>query len=281
MRGNAGQVTPLQIRKLAEILEVRTGNYFNPSREGILERVFLSRVRELLLNSPEEYLNFLGIIPQYHTEWKALISAVTNNESYFFREYHHFTALSDSIRSHHLGENPAASVRILSAACSDGQEPYSIAIFLNELKTEFPLFDYQVYAVDIDESALTRARTGRYNRYSFREERGNLYKLKYFSQIGDDYQVVPQIKTRVNFLQGNLISQMQLSMLPKFDFIFCRNVLIYFRKPQFDTAMSHLFNLLAPGGFLFLGHSESALGFNPMLAPVSFDNFIGYRRVGL
>ena len=268
-------------QKIKILIEEKTGNYFNASREGIVNRIIEQRVQEQKFKSMDEYLTFLNIIPVYHQEWRVLTSKITNNESYFFRESHHFITLEQELIPQLLTFRPNKTVKILSAACSEGQEAYTLSMVMKEAKMRFSTLDYQIYGIDIDEQALTKARAGRYTQYSFREPKFKSYIDRYFLPSGEDLQIKDEIKQSVNFVQGNLINGNQLAMLPQFDVIFCRNVLIYFRDHHFKSALTNLFNLLQPGGYLFLGHSESALSVIPNLVPVSFSSFIGYKKLEL
>lgn len=263
------------IRKFKDLIEERTGNYFNENRENLVVRAVQERMQEIGLKSQEEYFTFLKIIPNFHLEWRDLISAITNNESYFFREYHQFETLEKEIIPQ-LKIQSYDTIRILSAACSEGQEVYSCNMALKESGIGS---DYQIYGIDIDEKALNKAKSGKYSQYSFREEKFSHLYRKYFNRIGEDYQISEEMKSNIRFVNASLINQNQLSMLPEFDVIFCRNVLIYFREDNFKLAIDNLFRLLKPGGYLFLGHSESALGLNPNLVPVSFNSFIGYKKI--
>lgn len=263
------------IRKFKDLIEERTGNYFNENRESLVFRAVAERMQETGLKTQEEYYTFLKIIPHFHPEWRYLTSSITNNESYFFREYHQFETLVKEIVPQ-LGLQSWDTIRILSAACSEGQEVYSCNMALKESGMES---GYQIYGIDIDEMALNRAKSGKYGQYSFREEKFSHLYRKYFGRSGEEYQIAEEMKNNVRFVNASLINRNQLSMLPEFDVIFCRNVLIYFREENFKLAISNLFGLLKPGGFLFLGHSESALGLNPNLVPVSFNSFIGYKKI--
>lgn len=194
-----------------------------------------------------------------------VIDAMTTNESLFFRDMKPFDALRDEIFPEIEKNNANHQFRIWSAACSTGQEPYSITILMNETGRGNR---FRIEATDISDEALVRAKNGLYSQ--FEVQRGMPIKmlLNYFTQDGTHWKVKPDYTGPISFAKGNLLAPPRIGA--RFDVILCRNVLIYFDKETKDKVLENLISALAPGGFLILGGSENLLG---LQAAAAFDRF--------
>jgi chemotaxis protein methyltransferase CheR len=195
-------------------------------------------------------------------EQAELIDFLCTNKTDFFREDHHFKFLERHILSNRF----TRPVNIWSAACSSGEEPYTLAMVLEEMKnTDFNGL-YTILATDISSAVLAKARKGQYTEDKLTVVSKPLQK-KYFSFEAGKGTIDTELKKHIIFQRFNLVDDASYGTLnKKFDFIFCRNVLIYFDQPTQNKVLTNLVSKLAPGGILFLGHSETLMGRNFNLA---------------
>jgi len=239
-----------------------TGIVLNESKREMVYRRLTRIVRERKLDSFSEYCQLLK--QQEEQEKDYFINAITTNLTSFFREQHHFDYLSDIELPKLLSEKRVLSngkkrLRIWSSACSTGEEPYSIAITLFEkMKLELINWDAKILATDIDSNVLSKGKKGVYD-YQRIENLSEHFKRQYFHRgIGkniDNVKVDKKINDLITFKQLNLLHEWP--MKGPFDVIFCRNVIIYFDKKTQQELFARYYNMLAPGGLLMLGHSES------------------------
>lgn len=186
-----------------------------------------------------------------------IVEAMTTNETFWFRDTFPFDILKELILPD-LAERRVRSPRIWSAACSSGQEPYSISMTVQEYLANRPgsLSDVQIHATDISPAILQEAKEGIYDTLALARGLSQERKQKYFLQLRDGHwQARPEIRNRVRFSQANLLQS--YSLLGRFDVIFCRNVLIYFSSESKADILARMARVLNPGGYLFLGSSES------------------------
>jgi len=190
-----------------------------------------------------------------------VVEAMTTNETLWFRDGFPFEVLAEHVFSD-LKEKKKSPVKILSAACSSGQEPYSISMIADEfIKKNFGAnMQFQVVGVDIDTGILDEARTAKYEPMALARGLSDERKQRYFTQQGDHWQVNMDVRSRVSFREQNLMQS--YASLGKFDVIFCRNVLIYFSAELKTDILKRLAGALNPGGYLFLGASESIVQYS-------------------
>jgi chemotaxis protein methyltransferase CheR len=209
-----------------------------------------------------------------------MINRFTINETYFLREDYQFDDLVRSVLPLIIAERVRLRqpVRILSLPCSTGEEPYSIALRLLETPGLIDEVDVQLHAVDIDSAALAEARAGRYGARSL-QRMPPAWRAKYFTPAGSDrWQLNPEIRSVVDFRLANVCDTQQMRQFADFDVIFCRNVLIYFDDVSSRHAAENLYGALRPGGFLFLGHSESMSRISPIFTPLRLPAGLAYQR---
>lgn len=221
-------------------------------REMVYSR-FARRIRSLRLNNFEQYLEYLE--SNRDKEFSHFINAITTNLTSFFREIHHFEFLKSTLVPKLLKENRLTKrVRIWSAGCSTGEEPYSIAMTLANM---FPLgWDVKILATDLDSNVLEKASNGEYSANSTIGLEPEVLKNWFFKdKQGENYKVKPELKKIIYFKRLNLLQAWP--MKGPFDCIFCRNVVIYFDKKTKENLFNNYANILIPQGHLFLGHSES------------------------
>ncbi|MBV1700493.1 MAG: protein-glutamate O-methyltransferase CheR [Hyphomicrobiales bacterium] len=201
------------------------------------------------------------------------LEAMLTHETLFFRDRVPF----EQFRLHMLPKLLAERadkrhIRIWSAACSTGQEPYSLAMLLDEEGKKLNGWRVEIIATDLSRGAIETARTGRYSQFEVQRGVPITYLLRHFERDGDNWQLREPVRSRVEFRQHNLIDD--FSGLGKFDIIFCRNVLTYFDATTKKSALERLRLALNPGGFLVLGAFETALALAPDLHPLPFQTAI-------
>lgn len=209
-----------------------------------------------------------------------VVDAMTTNETLWFRDAYPFSILEEVI-FRELAEKKKRQVRIWSAACSSGQEPYSISMITQEYmsgKGRGLLRDVQITATDISPSILKQARLGFYDNLSLGRGLPVERKKRFFEQHGEQWQVKDEIRNRVKFTEFNLMKN--FNSLGKFDVIFCRNVLIYFSTDLKRDILNRLSQALEPGGFLFLGGSESITSHADGFEALRHFGGMVYRHVG-
>jgi chemotaxis protein methyltransferase CheR len=215
------------------------------------------RIRELNIGTFSEYCELIrNGGPE---ELVALINAITTNVTSFFRESHHFEALQSVMLTEAMGRNERTRrMRIWSAGCSSGEEPYSIAMAASEYMANVKGWDFKILATDIDSEILNTAARGEYPTERLQGVSDERRKRWFVAGVGSRTGVVrvkPELQTMITFRTLNLMGDWP--MHGPFDVIFCRNVMIYFDQPTRERLLTRYAQLLADGGYLCLGHSES------------------------
>jgi len=209
-----------------------------------------------------------------------VIEAMTTNETSWFRDNYPFDILRDTLLPE-LGRNRAQPIRIWSAACSSGQEPYSISMVVEEYRAKNPgtlAAGVQVVATDISPAILRDAKAGIYDSISVVRGLSPERKQRFFSHKDDRWEVRSEVKARVQFRDLNLMQS--YSLLGRFDMIFCRNVLIYFSTESKRDILSRMARALNPRGYLFLGGSESIANYSEDFELVRMPRGVVYRLKG-
>ncbi len=205
------------------------------------------------------------------------MNQLTVNETYFFREYDQLKCFAEeALPELAAGVRNGERLRVWSAGCSTGEEAYTLAIILFEMLGDDGL-DFEVHATDINSEVLAKARLGVYEQRSVRDV-PLVYLEKYFTGAGGRYAVVPRLKEKVRFYQVNLKDRSQMVRMRGFHAIFCRNVLIYFDDLGRREVALSFYESLLPGGFIFLGHSESMSRILPVFRVRKFKNAIIYQK---
>jgi chemotaxis protein methyltransferase WspC len=235
---------------------------------SVVEHTVRSRMRRLGLDNHEDYLNLLRKSP---AEWNTLIETMVVTETWFFREKQPFAALVRLVIEEWLPAHPEGRLRLLSVACSSGEEPYSMAMAL--LDAGFPAARFEISAVDISARALAFAQRAVYGRNSFRGADLD-FRTRHFRPVTAGYALNPAVRNQVRFWRGNFLHENCLAETGVYDFIFCRNLLIYFDRPTQNKALAKLQTLLTADGVLFTGSAELPLaldnGFSPVSLPLGF-----------
>jgi len=223
------------------------------------------RMKEANTQNLREYYECLTTRPTRHAELLALLNEITIGETCFFRNQPQLDALRQIVLPKIIeakAKLPFRRLRIWSAGCSTGEEPYTLRILmLEEAQRRLKDWTVEILATDLNENSLEHAKTGLYNSYSTR----NLtpyYRQKYFVPVEDQLQLQPAVRSSVAFTRLNLSDDSRMIFMKSLDIIFCCNVLIYFDLASKQRVIQHFYNNLLPHGYLFLGHSESLYGVN-------------------
>lgn len=264
-----------------DLIQKRTGIFFPESKILTLEKPIYANFLDSLSNTFSEYVLHLSS-KNGDSCFRKLISNLTTNETYFFRGKMDFEILRNHILPELIKRKSSNSkaISIWSAACSTGEEPYSLAIILKELIPEIETWKINIIASDIDETALNMARKGEYSQWSFRGVDANVIN-KYFHKKDDTYKIKEDYSSIVHFINHNLISDSPPSngdRDKKFDIIICRNVTIYFKKETTMGLALNFYNSLKDGGYLVVGHAEySADNYSKFISRV-FPSGIVYQK---
>lgn len=245
--------------RLSQQIYTRLGLHFEEKKSYFLQKRVEKRMAQLGYDDPQDYVFLLCYADPEGKEMQALANLITTNETYMFREFEQLEAFANCCLPEVLSAKQSRGeqkIRIWSAGCSSGEEAYTLAIILQEVFPQSQYWDCEIVATDIDENVLAQAAGARYWWRSVREVPAE-YLGKHFTTDGDSYVVRPKIASMVRFQHLNLHDRMAVRAMRNFDFIFCRNVLIYFDDLSRKTAVDHFYNSLNRGGYIFLGHSES------------------------
>lgn len=210
------------------------------------------------------YLGYLNASPKGSAEWRALAEQLTVNETFFFRNTENFLALAKIVLPERIrAKDQTKQLRILSAGCSSGDEPYSLAIMVREALPDLDAWDVKIIGIDINPAILLKATQARYSEWSLRATSEDL-RRRYFRADGADFVLVPEIQKMVSFEERNLVDEDPLFWKSlACDLVFCRNVLMYFTPETARGVVRRLSQALLPRGFLFLGHAETLRGITP------------------
>lgn len=257
------------------------GIFFQDNKKYLMESRLQKRISFLGLDSFDAYLDYVKYHPNKANEQRYLYEAITINETFFFRNQPQLDALVSTVVPE-LSKNPNKfnknKIRIWSAASSSGEEAYSIAMTLTDLvKPRFPNLEFEIVGTDINQAMIETAKKGQYRDYSIRNT-PPYYLKKYFKAAGNTYEVDQNIKNMVSFKLLNLYDDLAMKAMLNFDIIFCANVLIYFDVKSKIKVVSHLYNSLYKGGYLFIGYSETLHGISKAFKLVSYPKTIGYKK---
>ncbi|MHB8753821.1 MAG: CheR family methyltransferase [Candidatus Acidiferrales bacterium] len=258
-------ITEYELDEIRTLIERRSGILFDASRE----RFFSTRIREHISAKRIGHgTDLLRKLRSSNVEYDALIERLLTQETSFFRYPAVYEALEKKVlpelHMKKFWESPR-TLRIWSAGCATGEEPYSIAISVADALMFAEAWNIEILATDISKHALGHAERGVYSRRCL-EHLSPRQLEQYFSTAGNEHTVKPRIRRMVSFAPMNLAQAVYLGRL---DCIFCMNVMIYFSEARRNSLIRHFYEYLEPGGYLFLGHSESISG-----APVKFDSVV-------
>jgi chemotaxis protein methyltransferase CheR len=271
-------ITEADFQKFAEYFYRKTGIHFDEGKRYFVDKRLVERIRATGADSFRAYFVALRFEAD-GAEMQQLVNAMTVNETYFFREVYQFECLVN-----HLLDEVAARkgrgerIRIWSVPSSTGEEPYSIAIYLLERWGRLDDFDVEILSSDIDTTVLEAAQRGVYSQRSV-AQLPPPYLKKYFTRQGDDeWHISRDLVSAVEFSRINLSESADMRRFRDIDIIFCRNLLIYFDDLSRRVAAEAMFDTLAPGGFVCLGHSESMSRMSSLYTVRRFPDAMVYQK---
>ncbi len=261
-------------KQIRDFIYERCGIYISDAKKYLVEKKLVTRLQQRNLNTFEDYLSLLKYSSN-GDELSKLYDAITTNETYFFREPQQLSVCIDTVIPQVLEQKKSRDIRIWSAACSTGEEAYTLVMMLLEKKICSRI---EVVGSDISNEVLESAKKAVYGSYSMRNVAEPFLK-KYFKGNGWTHELDQSVKSLVRFANINLIDPGKMRTLQGMDVVFCRNVLIYFDDKAKQKAVSLLYDSLRPGGYLFIGSSESLHSVTRAFKPVVFNKVIAYQRV--
>lgn len=265
-----------EFNELVHMVYDQCGINLTPAKKVMLESRLAKRLRLLNMDAFREYIDFVKSKDGLEQELIHMIDVVTTNKTDFFREPHHFDYLRSTVLPHfHEKYDGSRPLKVWSSACSTGEEPYTLAMVLQDFYTQHTSFNYSILASDISTQVLERASTAIYNEshvaalpMSIKQR----YLLRSKNKDNTSVRIVPALRSKVDFIRLNLMDHTW--KIDEQDIIFCRNVLIYFdRKTQLEV-VTKLVQKLKPGGLLFIGHSESLHGLDLPIKQIKPTIFI-------
>lgn len=267
--------------ELRDYIEDVLGVYFPDNKKYLLESRLKKRLTYLGLSSYADYLRYLKYSHRRTDEIRELAKLVTITETYFFRDEAQLKAFEEKIMPDVIESKPRnglRKVRIWSAACSSGEEPYTLAIiYLEKIKPRYPDISVEIIGTDINTAVLDVARSGVYKLYSVRNV-SDYYLKKYFVQKDGLYCISDRVKSLVRFQELNLIDKFAMARMRNFDVVFLRNVLIYFNDDVRRQVVSSIYDSMNRGGYLVVGYSESLRGITKAFKIVYFEKAVAYKK---
>ncbi len=249
--------TTRDFNEIRELVSHNTGIVLSDAKQDMVYSRLAKRLRKLGLKTFKDYCALIK--SDNNEEIGHFVNAVTTNLTSFFRENHHFEYLQGTLIPELLSKQAGKKqLRVWSSGCSTGEEPYSISMTLKEALASHPDYDAKLLATDLDTNVLDTACHGIYNEdrvTGISKERLKRWFLKGKDSSADKVKVSSELQDMITFRQLNLMSEWP--MRGPFDIIFCRNVVIYFDKPTQRILFDRYADILAPGGHLFIGHSET------------------------
>lgn len=278
-----GVVPDALLSRLSEFVALHTGLYFPEERRRDLERGIMTAAREFHYKDVDSCIQWLLSSPLTKRQVEVLASHLTVGETYFFREKKSFQVLEERILPELIRSRKknGRHLRIWSAGCCTGEEPYSIAVLLHKLLPDLSEWNVTLLATDMNPHFLHKAETGVYGEWSFRET-PPWVKEKYFRKTKNGkYEILPHIKKMVSFSYLNLAEDVYPSLLNNtnaMDVIFCRNVLMYFAPDGAEKAVRNFYRCLLDGGWLFISSGEISHTNFPRFVTVNFPDIICYKK---
>lgn len=258
-------MTELEFEYLRSFLKQRSGLALTAEKRYLVESRLTPVCRRFGLATLGELIGSLKLGQDGAIE-RAVVEAMTTNETFFFRDRIPFDLFRDTILPEALARNASRRrLRIWCAAASTGQEPYSLAMLLQEAAPRLAGWQVEIVATDLSTEVIEKAKLGLYSHFEVQRGLPVQWLIKYFTQIGEQWQIAQSLRSMVDYRQLNLLHS--FASLGQFDVIYCRNVLIYFDAPTKSDVLARLAAQLAPGGALLLGAAETVIGLTDRLSP--------------
>jgi len=243
--------------KLSEFIYRKSGIFLEEAKHyDKISKFVTSRSTELGLDNFRKYFFRLRFEDQKGVEFQELMNAVTVNETYFFREHDQFEVLVNNVLPELDKKRPKSEpLRILSAPCSTGEEPYSMVLYLLEEAELIERRDVEIVGIDIDSNVINKAKNGKFSERSVHAIPADQVQ-SYFKKVGLAFSLIPDLVGAVDFKVVNIFDRAAIRELGKFDVIFSRNMLIYFDDASKKEVAMNFYDMLKPEGYVFLGHAE-------------------------
>ncbi|NLE29965.1 MAG: protein-glutamate O-methyltransferase [Phycisphaerae bacterium] len=257
------EITTEEYERVRKLVYERAGINLGSNRQHLVQARLAKRIRSESFAGFRDYFRHLDSETN-NEEITHLIDAISTNTTFFFRESDHFDFLAESLVSRIKSEKwdeKQYTLRIWSAACSSGEEPYTLAMVINKILKEYPSINAKILATDISQKILAQACAGQYDAQKIKSVPDE-YRRHAFRHIGKSsslYEISPEISKYITFAYFNLMTP-QYPFKFGFDYIFCRNVMIYFDRPTQESVINRMAQHIRPNGYLIVGHSESLNG---------------------
>lgn len=269
-----GNMTDETFLRFSSLVHMKLGIKLTAAKKTMLQARLAKRLRKLKIDSFDEYYDYVFSKEGVVNEMPNMIDVVTTNKTDFFREPYHFDFLVNSAL-HSLEVLNLAGVErklfVWSAGCASGEEPYTLAMVLSEFAHKFPGYRFSILATDISNKVLMEAKLGIYSEKDIEPLPMDLRK-KYLLRSKDitkaRVRIVPDLRSKIDFRRVNFMDN-DYGLHKKRDVIFCRNVIIYFNRETQEKVLNKLCHYLNPGGYLFMGHSETLSGMNLPISQVA------------
>ena len=271
------EITDGDFQKFREYFYRKTGISFESTKRYFVDKRLVDRIVATDSGCFRSYFSMLRFQASGE-ELQFLTNVMTVNETYFVREEYQFQCLVDSMLPEIVKRKKNHSpIRIWCIPSSSGEEPYTVAMYLLEKWAGINDWDVEIISSDIDTGILYKASVGRYSQRSIQHVPAP-WLAKYFTKVGDEYQICQDLREAVEFTRVNLAEPADTRPYRHFDVIFCRNLLIYFDDASRKTASETFFDALDPGGYICLGHSESMSRISSLFKVVKFPDAIVYQK---
>ena len=276
-------LTDSEFTRLIDLIYRHAGMRFDERRREYRMTRLNRRAKEAHCGDPSEYLRLIQRDDRL-SEFKLFIASITTNETYFFREYTQLECFADHIlpaiveAKRRQGDY---SLKLWSAACSTGEEAYTLAIILRECLEDFPKWTIRILATDISERVLITARQAVYEGRTLQYIPEPYFQRHFTRQVArqeGEWQVVPETRALVQFENLNFMDPGPMKRHGDMDFIFVRNVLIYFDEQSRKQVLTTLHRALLPEGWIFVGHSETLNRYEPLFQSIRVGGQIQYRK---
>lgn len=249
-------ISDSEFKKLADYIEKNYGIHLKNEKKTLVAGRLHSVLTELNFSNFSEYYDYL-LADKTNKASTELLNKITTNHTFFMREFDHFNFFHDQILPNLKATLREKDLRIWSAGCSSGEEPYTLSMLINDFfGDEKVWWDTKILATDISDRVLSKAKLGIYTNDQL-ESIPKMWKMNYFKKLdGGNNQIVDKIRNEIIFRKFNLMDK-SFPFKKKFHVIYCRNVMIYFDTITKNELVNRFYECLEPGGYLFIGHSES------------------------
>jgi len=275
------KITKEEYTRIRDFIYRKTGLFFEDRKLFFVQKRLEKRVSITGAYDMMSYFRELQFRDPQGTELQNLLNILTTNETYFFREFDQLASFAEHCLEE-ITENKKKyghrKLKIWSAGCSTGEEPYTIAIIIREMMDDYDDWIIEIIATDINTRVLNFAKQAVYESRAVKDVPPEYLKRWFTYTNENNYRLSPEIKKMCQFNVLNLMNHTEMKQMFNIDFIFCRNVLIYFDNISRKEVVSHYYDSLNPGGYIFLGHSESMTRISSAFRPRRKGGNIVYQK---